>query len=80
MDYLEAHEINLNGYDEKDFDDLECGLGFLYSRPGGLKENVEARFPGAWVRQIEGDHIFDYFEDYLERIRTKSLYPCWLTC
>lgn len=72
LDYLEAHEINLNGYDEKDFDDLECGLGFLYSRPGGLKENVEARFPGAWVRQIEGDHIFDYFEDYLERIRTKA--------
>lgn len=75
LDYLEAHEINLNGYDEKDFDDLECGLGFLYSRPGGLKENVEARFPGAWVRQIEGDHIFDYFEDYLERIRTKKPVP-----
>lgn len=75
IDYLETQDIHLNSYDEMDFDDLECGLGFLFSRPGGLKENVEARVPGAWVRQVEGDHIFEYLEDYLERTGVKKPTP-----
>lgn len=75
LDYLEAHEINIASHDEIDFDDLECGLGFLFSRPGGLKENVEARVPGAWVRQIEGDHIYEYLEEYLNRTNNKKQTP-----
>jgi len=51
--------------DDGKFDYLEGYLGKLYSRPGGLKENVYAYFPGARVKQIEGDIIFDYLEhDY----------------
>lgn len=75
LDYLDKQGIVLGNYDEMDFDDLECGLGFLFSRPGGLKENVEARAPGAWVRQIEGDHIFDYLDDYMERINVRKPVP-----
>ena len=75
LDYLDTHKIQFSHYDDADFDDLECGLGFLFSRPGGLKENVEARVPGAWVRQIEGDHIFEYLEDYLKRTGLKKANP-----
>jgi hypothetical protein len=39
----------------------------LFSRPGGLKENVEYFNQDAWVRQIEGTHhVYDYLEDYKE--------------
>jgi len=75
LEYLDNNMVNLSDYDAVDFDDLECGLGFLFSRPGGLKENVEARVHGAWVRQIEGDHIFDYLDDYLKRIGMKKPTP-----
>ena len=75
LEYLESNKISLTEYDETDFDNLECGLGFLFSRPGGLKENVEARVPDAWVRQIEGDHIFEYLEDYLKRTDAKKATP-----
>ncbi|WAM31926.1 [Fe-Fe] hydrogenase large subunit C-terminal domain-containing protein [Caldicellulosiruptor naganoensis] len=48
------------------FDYAEGYLGKLFSRPGGLKENVHAYFKDAKVKQIEGDIIFEYLEkDYL---------------
>lgn len=75
LDYLARNRVKLDTYIVTDFDDLECGLGFLFSRPGGLKENVEARVPGAWVRQIEGDHIFGYLGDYLQRTQGGKAVP-----
>ena len=34
---------------------------------------MEARFPGASVRQIEGDQIFDYVEDNLKESGQKAV-------
>jgi len=76
MKYISEHNINLNDYEEKDFDYIPGSLGFLYSRPGGLKENIEAIFPGAWVKQIEGTEIvYDYLTNYQERVRTNKPVP-----
>ncbi|MBS7525933.1 4Fe-4S dicluster domain-containing protein [Fusibacter paucivorans] len=64
-DYLKAKGIDLNRYPEKDFDDLGTTLGFLFSRPGGLKENVLYFEPNAWIRQIEGPHhVYEYLQEY----------------
>lgn len=64
---LKERGINFQNSQEKDFDDLGTTLGFLFSRPGGLKENVAHFAPDAWVRQIEGpNHVYDYLEDYAE--------------
>ncbi len=76
MEYLLTNEINLNNYGEKDFDDLSCSLGFLYSRPGGLKENIEAIANNAWVKQIEGtESVYDYLSVYNGRVKENKPVP-----
>ncbi|MFZ5354633.1 MAG: methyl-accepting chemotaxis protein [Bacillota bacterium] len=74
--YLEKHRINLSGFKSQDFEDIGCSLGFLFSRPGGLRENVEAKIKGAWVRQIEGhEHAYEYLNVYGERLKSKKPIP-----
>jgi len=74
--YLQENNISLDGYKEKEFDDIACSLGCLFSRPGGLKENVEVYVPGAWVRQIEGHDIaYSYLNIYSERINQQKPVP-----
>ncbi|APM39488.1 [Fe-Fe] hydrogenase large subunit C-terminal domain-containing protein [Clostridium kluyveri] len=69
LEYLNKNLININSYKECDFDDIKCELGFLFSRPGGLKENIEVRVQDTWVRQIEGEHFaYDYLNEYKERV------------
>ena len=58
-------------------DELEYGMGALYSMPGGLRENVE-HFLGKEqvVRQVEGEEeAYRYLHEYLERIRTNRRQP-----
>jgi methyl-accepting chemotaxis protein/NAD-dependent dihydropyrimidine dehydrogenase PreA subunit len=75
-EWLEANNINLSGYRPSGFEDIGCSLGFLFSRPGGLKENVEAKVKGAWVRQIEGhEHAYPYLKEYGERLRKNEPVP-----
>lgn len=75
-DYLNKMNIDLSKYEKYDFDDLGCSLGFLYSRPGGLKENVEARVKDAWVRQVEGrEHTFPYLRSYSKSMRKNKELP-----
>lgn len=74
--YLKENYISLDEYKEKEFDDIACSLGCLFSRPGGLKENVEAYVPGAWVRQVEGHEIaYSYLNVYSDRVNKKKPVP-----
>lgn len=74
--YLQENNISLDGYKEKEFDDIACSLGCLFSRPGGLKENVEVYVPGAWVRQVEGHEMaYSYLNVYSERIKEQKPVP-----
>lgn len=64
-DYLKEHHIRLNTYREEDFDNPQGGLGFLFSRPGGLGENIAFQDPSLWVKQLEGPHhAYDYLNCY----------------
>lgn len=75
-EYLERNNININDYEEYNFDDIDCSLGFLFSRPGGLRENIEERLGDAWIRQIEGqNHAYDYLEVFNNRIKDKKELP-----
>lgn len=74
--YIKSNKIDINAYEEKDFDFIDMSLGFLYSRPGGLKENIEAVIDGAWVKQVEGTEIaYDYLNNYEERIKNNKPVP-----
>ncbi len=75
--YLEENNINLSNYPSVEFDDEPCGLGFTFSRPGGLRENVEYYTNGkVWVKQIEGiDEVCSYLEQYESRVRNNKKTP-----
>lgn len=76
LEYLKKNNIDLNNFDEVDFDNMEASLGTLLSRPGGLKENVEILNPEAWVKQVEGPQIaYDYLNTYLERTKQNKPVP-----
>ena len=79
-EYMEKNNIRLDMQAEKDFDDIGCGLGLTFSRPGGLRENLEYHTKGqAWVRQIEGvDHVYDYLNEYAERVQDGKKLPLFL--
>lgn len=67
--YIKDNHINLNSYPEVDYDDVGCGLGLTFSRPGGLRENVEFHTKDAWVRQVEGpQHAYHYLDEYAKRV------------
>jgi X-X-X-Leu-X-X-Gly heptad repeat protein len=75
-EYLDGRKIDIERYADKEFDDVGCWLGCLYSRPGGLRENVEALAPGAWVRQIEGlHHAYPYLGEYSARVARNESVP-----
>jgi len=75
MDYIVKNNINLNNYDEIEFDNMETSLGDIYSMPGGLKENVLSRTNKLSITQVEGQHEFiEYIKDFIEKeMKDKSL-------
>lgn len=76
IEYLQGSNINLNNFDEYDFDDMGCSLGFLFSRPGGLRENIEDKVKDVWIRQIEGQHnAYEYLSEYRDRIHRGKEVP-----
>ena len=76
-DYITKNNINLEQFPEAEFDNTKPNLGYNYSRPGGLREQVEYYSSGeVWVKQIEGvENFTKYFAEYNERIKDKKLVP-----
>ncbi|MBC7959953.1 MAG: hypothetical protein H7X94_08805, partial [Vallitaleaceae bacterium] len=75
-EYLEKHQINLSNYQMAEFEDIGCSLGLLFSRPGGLRENVEVKVKNAWIRQVEGqEHAYSYLDEYLVRMKNGEPLP-----
>ncbi|QUH24483.1 [Fe-Fe] hydrogenase large subunit C-terminal domain-containing protein [Serpentinicella alkaliphila] len=76
QEHLRNNNIQLHSFPSIDFDHMQSSIGSLYSRPGGLRENVEARIKGAWIRQIEGqNHVYHYLEEYKNRIDNNKSLP-----
>ncbi|MDH7566769.1 MAG: [Fe-Fe] hydrogenase large subunit C-terminal domain-containing protein [Clostridiales bacterium] len=68
MEYIDAGGIDLDSYGEADFKVISCGLGDIYSLPGGLKENVYHYHKSAWVKQTEGTKLaYEYLNEYSRR-------------
>lgn len=76
-EYLKLKRIQLSDFPAVDFDGERCGLGLLFSRPGGLRENVRY-FAGdnIWIKQIEGTtHSTAYINAYNRRIKRNMSVP-----
>ncbi len=63
-----------------DYDGCESGFGSLFSRPGGLKENIEQHIDHAWVRQVEGMHLYSYLDEYAKSTEHRPLLVDALNC
>lgn len=75
-EYIENENISLEGVKEADFNSIPASLGMLYSRPGGLRENIESEIPNAWVKQVEGvESSYEYIEKYEENIKAGKPVP-----
>lgn len=75
-EYMDNNHINVYGYPAVKFEDIGCSLGAIYSRPGGLRENVEVKVKGAWVRQVEGhEHAYKYLDEYESRLNLNKPVP-----
>ncbi|MDP4177717.1 MAG: [Fe-Fe] hydrogenase large subunit C-terminal domain-containing protein [Bacillota bacterium] len=69
IEYIENNNIDVSNYEEKEFDSICSSLGYLFSRPGGLRENIEFYNKDVWIRQIEGQHhAYEYLEKYNRRL------------
>lgn len=74
--HLAEHRINLDIYPEQEYEDIGTSLGFLYSRPGGLRENIEAHIKKAWIRQVEGEEeAYRYLREYKTRVKSGAPVP-----
>ena len=75
--YLKSQGVRLESYPEAEFDRRSGDLGFTFSRPGGLRENVEF-YAGdkVWVKQVEGtEDMVQYLDQYAQRIRQNKPTP-----
>lgn len=75
-EYLYAGNIDLSKYDEYNFDNFDSNFGFLFSRPGGLKENLQLYIKEAWIRQINGPNdVYDYLKVYDNNLKENKQVP-----
>jgi len=76
LEYLCNNNIDLDSYNEYDFDSIDTGLGLVFSRPGGLKENIEFYSNDLWVRQIEGhEAAYEYLDKYSKKVDNGNKLP-----
>lgn len=71
LKYMEQNHIQLKEYEEVCFDNMEGGFGISFSRPGGLKENVQFHVGEEfWIKQVEGiEESIIYLEEYWNRLK-----------
>jgi len=74
-EYLARQGKSLSQFPEMDFDDAGCGLGLTFSRPGGLRENVEYHVKNPWIRQVEGEHAYKYLQSFEDRTKKQQATP-----
>jgi hypothetical protein len=73
-EYIVKNGINLSRYNEVEFDDMGYGLGSVFPKPGGLKENVSYHAPEVWVSQVEGvERYTEYFKEYSSKLKLNNL-------
>ncbi len=77
MEHLEKSNISLDSYNETPFDNMKGSIGFTFSRPGGLCENIRYNLKQeVWIKQIEGiQSIRHYFNEYEKDIINNNPVP-----
>ncbi|MCL2386479.1 MAG: methyl-accepting chemotaxis protein [Defluviitaleaceae bacterium] len=79
-EYLERKGVNITAFPKVDFDSELAGLGGLYSKHGGLRENIEFYLGlDVWVKQMEGEtETYRYLDGYASRNTRGAAQPALL--
>ncbi len=77
MQHTKKQGIDFTNYESKTFDNMDGGIGFTFSRPGGLSENIKFNLgEDIWIKQVEGiENIEKYFVEYVEDINSGKPVP-----
>ncbi len=77
LKYIEKNNINLNEYTPSNYNVLSGAWGSLFSRPGGLSENIKAYVGDSmWVKQVEGiRNVIEYLTQYEKDIASGNPVP-----
>lgn len=74
--YLKEHNVVLSQFERVGFSGVESGIGMVFSRPGGLKENITLMRDDLWIKQVEGqEHLYPYLEEYNRRKKRGEALP-----
>lgn len=63
--YIKEKNINIQDYPKINFNNIDAGLGVLFSKPGGLKECLSYHIPDLKIKQIEGTEKAYEYLNYL---------------
>ena len=76
QEYIGRNNIDINKYNEVDFDNIETFLGDIYSMPAGLRENVLERRKDIKINQVEGQNEFiSYIKDLVRKDKNNEKMP-----
>jgi PAS domain S-box-containing protein len=74
--YLTKNNIDIEEFKDEEFDSTTSGMGKIFSRPGGLRENLEHYKKDVWIKQIEGEKkAFAYLDKYENRKKENKPVP-----
>lgn len=74
--YLQENGIQLDEYPAMNYDGTGGGIGHVFSRPGGFRENIEFYREDVWVRQVDGlQYACNYLDEYGQRLREGRRLP-----
>jgi len=75
-DYIEKHGLDIGSFPKIPFETDVSGLGSMYSKQGGLRENVEFYMGNKlWVKQMEGENETYRYLDSFSNLGARSIKP-----
>jgi len=75
-EYMEKHNFSIDAFPAAPFDTDVSGLGALYSKHGGLRENIEFYMGHSlWVKQMEGEYDTYRYLDTFAAQGARSIKP-----
>lgn len=74
--YIKKNQIDLDLYEEEEYDFIGYSLGIIFSKPGGFRENIELYVRDVWIDEIYGQkYAFEYLKEYKDRLKNKLPKP-----
>jgi len=76
LEHFEKYRTDINKYEEDNYDNNPAELGVIFSKPGGLRENVAYHDSSIWVKQVEGSKTNSaYLKLYTDRMNRGKIVP-----